>query len=364
MASKDTKQKLKDEAAKMVGLAPTDNLATAKLMQKADILNLYSPLISQLIPKGSDTTVEQIAALCAIAMSENPDIANCTMQSILNCMVKTAILDLNPLSMFNEVFFIPRKKRLGSNPDGSPFYEYICNFQMGYEGWITLLWRNARVKRLSVEVVHIDDQFEDIRGSKAKIVHISCGKTPLLREDIRCAYAIIGVEGMDMPITCILYLDKIEQLRKMGLSDYEKDKEKLSNAWAKSYDGMAKSKVIHQIARLLPLAKSQREALKSELMIENVEEKPPLVLNPAIDPIFDYTKIDLESPSAEELIKFYELITSNKLQPFSVQPEFIAKLSVAIENGLVDIKPIPVILMNAFKIIEEAVYKIEQQATE
>lgn len=365
------KEKLKGMASEMLHLVPSENLATAKIMDKVEILNRYGLLIEQLIPGDSSTTPEMIATLCAITMSENPDIAGCDMQSILNCVIKVAIFDFNPMPMFNECYFIVRNKKVGTDQYGNDIKKPFCYFQIGYEGWLKLMWETGKIERFSIEAVHIDDHFEDIRGSKPKIVHIPCGKTPLTREDTKAVYCVVRLKGVESDISMILYKDRIEHLRKMGVSPYEKNPEKLSGFWEKSYIGMSQAKAIHAMAKFLPLSRSTRNALKSENMLENanIDITPePKTLPETTEPVieltlseqltFDYMKMDLDKPNVEELAKFYDYFGT--IQPFSLNPEFVTKFAVAIENGLIDIKPIPVKFMEAFNIIETAVYSIEQ----
>lgn len=86
----------------------------------------------------------------AVALVQRiPDLKDCAPESFFNSLMTMASLRLMPSSVSGEAFILP--------------YKGIAQFQLGYKGLITLLYR-AGMRSIVVEIVYSKDNFSMLNG--------------------------------------------------------------------------------------------------------------------------------------------------------------------------------------------------------
>jgi len=255
----------------------------------------YALQIAQLLPVTNKLSAERIISMAVMVISQNESVKACTPASIIGAVMTCAMLGFNPLPAMNQAFFIP--------------YAGKCEFQIGYKGWLQLLFNTGQVQSIITDAVHVDDKFQNIRGTDAKIIHEPCEKL-ITFETFRGAYAIVNLKsGGSFP----LYFpkEKIEHLRKKGVKGKTADKSFLQNAWGTDYAAMGVVKVLKAlIHNNLPLSDELQTAVKNDSSIIDIT-----AANMATKELIPVSTEDVE---AVEVVEVKEIVTQ---ESFAINPE-------------------------------------------
>lgn len=92
----------------------------------------------------------------AIAVEKTPKLLECDRASLMNAFMTCAELNLYPSNVTGEAFVIP--------------YGGKAQFQLGYQGVLTLLYR-AGVQSVRSAIVYEKDHFDYQEGTGAKLIH-------------------------------------------------------------------------------------------------------------------------------------------------------------------------------------------------
>lgn len=118
------------------------------------------------------------------AVQRTPDLLKCQPATLINSFMIMAQLRFMPSAVSGEAYVLPYEKGRGSG-------NYEAQFQLGYQGLVTLLYR-AGAKSVTAEIVRKHDSFKILNGSIEHIVD------PLKTRDERGetigAYAIITTQ--------------------------------------------------------------------------------------------------------------------------------------------------------------------------
>lgn len=106
---------------------------------------------------GSEDEVRRFQTSAIDYVRRVPKLLQTDPQSLLLALITAAQFRFLPSSVAGEAYIIP--------------YGNEAKFQIGYQGWVTLLYRGGRVKGISAEVVYANDSFEYEAGLEPKLVH-------------------------------------------------------------------------------------------------------------------------------------------------------------------------------------------------
>lgn len=116
------------------------------------------------------------------AIQRNPELQECTQASLINSFMIMAQLGFMPSAISGEAYVLPYKTKNGE----------VAQFQLGYQGIITLLYK-AGAKSVVSEIVRKNDKFSIVNGS---IIHeIDPFKTREERGEPMGSYAIITTQS-------------------------------------------------------------------------------------------------------------------------------------------------------------------------
>lgn len=98
------------------------------------------------------------------AVRATPKLLECDADTVLGGMMTSAVLGLEPNTVEQLAFLIPYKKWV---MDGGRWTStLICNFQIGYRGFIALAYRSQEIKLLQASAVREGDQFDHCMGTE------------------------------------------------------------------------------------------------------------------------------------------------------------------------------------------------------
>ncbi len=120
------------------------------------ILRLYEPMFANALMGAIPP--ERIIQISTSIIAESDNLKTCSTRSIVGAVLSASLVRLDPTPELGLVYFIPRKGK--------------CCFEIGYQGWITLMLRNPNVSHIYAYCVREGDKFEVRLGLEPNIIHI------------------------------------------------------------------------------------------------------------------------------------------------------------------------------------------------
>lgn len=240
-------------------------VSTANNAQKTmrDMITKMSGEIAKALP--SVMTPERFTRITLSALSNNPQLAECTPSSFLGAMMTAAQLGVEPNTPLGQAYLIPyknNKKVVG--PDGKTQWVTLleCQFQLGYKGMLDLAYRSGEISVIQAHTVHENDTFEVEFGLDAKLNH-----KPKMDGDRGKAVAYYAMFKTK---------DGGYGFEVMSVDDINAHARKFSKSfgngpWQTNFDEMAKKTVLKKVLKYAPLKSdfvrgiTQDETIKTEI---------------------------------------------------------------------------------------------------
>lgn len=220
--------------------------ATQQMQQAQNGLETFRKLIADQLPAMRHLLQDRKAAarLAQIALEcyrKNPNLGECTPDSIRACLIQCAAVGLEPSDVdgMGNVYLIPRGDQ--------------CTFELGYRGMLVLLRRSGLYDSIVARAVHEGDQFEYTLGTNESITHVPCDNPGMLTH----VYLVAYLKGSNRPCIHILNRKEVEDRRKQS---------KMGNrgAWLHHYDAMAIKSVIRDAFKVLPKSTEMERAFNND----------------------------------------------------------------------------------------------------
>ena len=207
------------------------------------------PEIAKALP--SVMTPERFSRIVFSAISNNPQLAECTPESFLGAMMNAAQLGMEANTPLGQAYLIPFK----NNKKGV----MECQFQLGYKGLIDLAYRSGEVSVVQAHEVHEKDDF-----------HYSFGLEPTLhpvpalhdRGDVIAYYAVFKTKAGGFGFEV------------MSKEDVQLHAQKFSQAygsgpWQTNFDEMAKKTVLKKCLKYAPMKSEFARGVESDGSVKN-----------------------------------------------------------------------------------------------
>lgn len=256
-------------------------LTGKKTTEISSMLLKYKDSIIEILPK--HITPERMVQMVSYIIAKNPEIANCTVQSIIGAMIQTSILGFIPSDSLGLCYYVPYSQK---NKDGS--YSKVVQFQIGYKGFIDLARRSNEVKTIYAEVVYKSDLFEFELGLNPILKHVPDLESNRNDNDIVYAYSVAHYVNGGFNFV-VLTKKEIEKLRLR--SPMQKDATMPSYTWKTDYPAMAKAKAIKQLSKYLPLTIDIKTAISSDETVLGLNNFSKDGLNPET---LEYDEVEIE----------------------------------------------------------------------
>lgn len=203
--------------------------------------------LSAILPKG--VTPERIKETVLTECVKNPTLLMCDRNSLFESVRAACQMGLEFVD--GQAFLIPYW-----NKDKNT---YICQLQVGYKGWVKLIWSSGLVDGVEAECVHENDGWEEHRGTKSEIIHTINRRAN--RGARQFSYARVRLKGSSEPMLYVCDAEEIARAKKAS--------QKGSFAWQADNERWGYLKTaLKRIAKLLP--KTPQLQLASE--VDDVEE--------------------------------------------------------------------------------------------
>lgn len=244
----------------------------AKLTNENDLRNLLATSYLKQINNyfGDDKKALRFLSGVIAATQRNPKILDCTPQSVVNSFMTMAQLGLMPSDVSGEAYVIPysNSKKVGDK------WEKVmeAQFQLGYQGLVTLFYRSGSVKDIVAEIVYEKDDFKYTNG---RIEH-----SPDVFADDRGkakgAYVIVRFNNGGV-VSKVMSKKEILGIAEKFSKSYGADK-KDKSPWTEANDPqlwMWRKTVLKQSAKLVPKNESIIQAIgednKDSVIAERLE---------------------------------------------------------------------------------------------
>lgn len=200
--------------------------------------------IQSLVPK--HVTPERLCRIGLNAASRNPQLMNCTPETIVGAIVNCATLGLEP-NLLGHAYIVP-------------FYngktgKMEAQFQIGYKGALDLVRRTGAVSTISAHEVYEGDKFEYSYGLEEKLIHIPCGEDD--ESKITHFYACYKLKDGG---TGFVVMSKAQMNSHRDRFSKSKTKQGVVfGPWADHYVSMGLKTVILKLIKYMPVSIEQQE---------------------------------------------------------------------------------------------------------
>lgn len=223
-------------------------------------------------------TPERFTRIALSAVSNTPQLAECTPASFLGALMNAAQLGLEPNTPLGQAYLIPfRNNKKGITE---------CQFQIGYKGLLDLAYRSGEIKNIEAHVVYENDEFDFEFGLENRLKHKPAlngkGKTQWVYAVFRMVNGGYGFEVMSM--------DDV----KSHANRYSQSANSSYSPWSTNFEEMAKKTVIKKVLKYAPLKSEFSKAVSVDGTIKNdISEDMSLIENDYIET--DYIDVNEET---------------------------------------------------------------------
>lgn len=196
-------------------------------------------------------TSDRMLRIIMTEIRKNPEIGNCTPQSLIGSIMQCSQLGLEPGSALGHAYLIPFNRKIKAGDAFKTIKE--CQFMIGYRGMIDLSRRSGQVLSLGVRTVYSNDHFEYAYGLNEKCDHIPVQGD---RGEFVGAYAVVRLrdDSYYFEFMTKADIDKIRD-KSISYSTWVKfGKKGASPIWVEHYDEMAKKTVVRHVFKYLPIS--------------------------------------------------------------------------------------------------------------
>ena len=233
-----------------------------QLARLQDDLNKLLPALNQALPATIKKylTPERVVKVAMLAIRKSPLLAQCSRESILQCVMDASSLGLDVGGMLGHAYLVPFK----NNKKGI----YESQLIVGYKGLISLARRSGEVLSVKAEIVYDKDEFE---------VDLASGDLPKHKPYLR------GDRGNAYLVYCVArFRDGGNHTEVMTLADCEKirlrSKAKDAGPWSNrdDYLEMCKKTCARRASKYWPLSTDTASDVAAVAELEAKHEEVPI----------------------------------------------------------------------------------------
>lgn len=193
------------------------------------------------------------------SIQKTPTLLECSKETLMNAFITCAQYNMFPSSAGGECYVLPYRNK----------GRMEAQFQLGYQGILTLLYRSG-IQSVISEIVYSEDKFSYVNG---KIEHeIDIFKSQEQRGEPVGVYVIVTLNGQEIAKA----MNKEDVLKFKQYSKSCGEKAFPYSPWNPKNDpelSMWKKTCIKQIAKLLPKNEDLNEAIEKDNKDSNIGSK-------------------------------------------------------------------------------------------
>lgn len=231
-------------------------------------LEARSQALVDLLP--DQAAVDRFKRVVVQALIKNPDLLQCTPESVVSSVFEAAMQGLEPTGAAGGAHLVPYNVNVGTAQ--RPRYEKRAQLIPDYRGVIRLVTKPpSEIQSMEARVVKEGDEFAYELGDRAWVRH-----TPSLAADRSTkatthVYSVARLRGDERVLVDVMDRAEVQRIQ-------ERTKGRGFSPWASDFDEMAKKTVIKRHAKQLPVRPEIRSILvrEDELLGQADEDKPAI----------------------------------------------------------------------------------------
>lgn len=182
-------------------------------------LNSYEKAITDLVhSKNIDPREFIVTTLNSI--KRTPDLLNCERSTLFGSILMSAELGLPPNTPHQFAFILPYNRKY-KDETGKWQQTKEAQFQIGYQGWQEIMYRNPKIAHISTDVIHENEEFEEISGAQPTFIHKK--KKPNERGKAIGVYAVAYLKGSPHPKIVVLWEEELDMYKKISQGAYKNE---------------------------------------------------------------------------------------------------------------------------------------------
>ncbi|MCP5363388.1 MAG: recombinase RecT [Rickettsiaceae bacterium] len=201
---------------------------------KDGIYELCNARKDKLLPFLNNNTLlfEKLARSFAWEINTNDKLRICSQLSIINAFYKCCEYGLDPAASLGQAWLIP--------------YKSTIDLQIGYRGWLKLLFSNPLVSNVYSYGVYKDDFFEYELGMNPNIKHVP-SKEKQHKDNLVATYGVVKLKSGEAQIK-VCFRDEINESMESSRSSHKPD-----SPWVTHFEAMALVVPIRKLGKNLGL---------------------------------------------------------------------------------------------------------------
>lgn len=221
---------------------------------------------------GKSLDPQKFMASTVNAIARDPNLARCMLESprtVIGGVYVAASLGFEINSPIGLCYLIPRygKDKIASDKAGEDIYKWQANFQLGYQGTVTLLYRSGEISYIGTEEVYEEDHFKYQLGTNPFIEHIPYdGPNP---GKVIKYYAVVKLKNGGS-LFKVWSAEKVLEHAKQFSSSYSKKYDNFSGPWGKNFASMAKKTVLLDCMKLAPKSTQLAVSLATDNTVKSI----------------------------------------------------------------------------------------------
>lgn len=202
------------------------------------------------------------SAIMAITNPKNPQLRNCTKDSLFRSLKESAAYGLEVSGILGQAYLIPYNESIQVAP-GKWEKQMTCHFQCGYKGLIELARRSNTIKTIAAEPIHENDIVDVELGMNRHLSH----KIDITKErgEVIAYYCLVELSNGGCQFHIMSKKDAENHRDKFSKAYKKDDKE---NIWNKNFDAMALKSCVIQALKLCPISIEALDAVSKEEMAD------------------------------------------------------------------------------------------------
>jgi phage RecT family recombinase len=239
-------------------LVQQEQTAMLKSIKPRDgIYELCNARKEKLLPflNNNNMHFEKLARSFAWEININDKLKSCSQISMVEAFYKCCEYGLNPAKSLGQAWMIP--------------YNGKIDFQIGYRGWLKILFNNPIVSNVYSYNVYENDQFDYELGMNPNIKHIPA-KGKQTKDDLVASYGVVKLKNGEAQIRVCLR-DEIDESMAVSRGSY-----KAESPWKTNFEAMSLVVPIRKMGNNLGLPlriEEYDEELKITTQLENIKNK-------------------------------------------------------------------------------------------
>lgn len=195
---------------------------------------------------------EKLARSFAWEINTNDKLRQCNQKSMIDAFYKCCEYGLDPSASLGQAWMIP--------------YGGKIDFQIGYRGWLKLLFNNPLIANVYSYAVYADDEFSYELGMNPNIKHIPAKDGDRSVDNLIATYGVVKLKNGEAQIK-VCYRDEIDQSKSSSRGGSSS-----SSPWHKYFEAMALVVPIRKMAKNLGLTMRADEFDEGIHEVQNIRE--------------------------------------------------------------------------------------------